>query len=116
MRVRALDANLDMTFGKGEANFLIDSRAAVAQNILTRLKLIAGEWFLDTTEGTPYGTEILGNVPQVEADAAIRSRILGTVGVTEITDYSSALAARKLTVTANVDTVYGSVTVETTLP
>lgn len=116
MRVRRLDAAGDMTFGQGGLNFLVNSREAVAQDILTRLRLIAGEWFLDTEEGTPYGTEILGNVSQAVADAAIRRRIVGTVGVTDITAYSSSIVGRRLTVAATVDTLFGAVTVETTLP
>jgi hypothetical protein len=60
MRYRTLDANGDYTFGQNGANFLVNSPAAVGQAVLTRVKLMQGEWFLDQTAGTPYDTEILG--------------------------------------------------------
>ena len=115
MRYRVLDANGDMTFGQGSANFLVNSPAAVGQAVLTRLKLLTGEWFLDQTEGTPYSTEILVEGGRLTADQAIRGRILGTQGVTEIVSYSSSLAGRALNVEATIDTLYGEITVVASL-
>ena len=114
-RVRALSATGDYTFGQSAANFLVNSDAEIAQNISTRLKLLEGEWFLDVTSGTPYATEILGKGTRPYYDQAIKARILGTTGVTEITSYSSSLKNRTLTVTATVSTIYGPVTVVTPL-
>lgn len=108
MRVRALDANGDMTFGQSATNFLINSPAAVAQCINTRLGLIKGEWFLDTAEGTDWGGKILGRQPKAGYDAEIRRVILGTPGVTQITAYSSDLTNRALAVNATVLTAYSA--------
>lgn len=105
-----------MTFGRGLLNFLTNSPATVAQAVLTRLLLASGEWFLDVNEGTPYATAILGNHTQQSADDALRARILGTQGVTELVDYSSSLVDRKLAVAATVNTLYGQATVQVTLP
>lgn len=119
MRYRRLDANGDMTFGNGSLNFLIDSPEAVAQAVMTRLELLTGEWFLDVTEGTPYGTLILGNNSEATADQALRARILGTQGVTGIPagGFSSSLVGRKLSVAVTIDTLYGQASpVEATLP
>lgn len=115
MRYRALDANGDYTIGNSTA-FLVNSPATVGQSVLTRLKLLTNEWFLDLTEGLPFSTEIRGKYTQATYDQAIRSRILGTQGVTEITAYQSVLGSdRKLTVTVSINTVYGPTEVATTL-
>lgn len=116
MRYRALDANGDMSFGAGQSNFLINSPAAVGQAVLTRLRLLTGEWFLDLTAGTPYATQVLGKNTAATYDTAIRSRILGTEGVSGIASYSSSLnpTTRALTITATIDTIYGQATISDT--
>lgn len=118
MRYRALSATGDSTFGSGSTAFLVNSAAAVAQAIQTRLLLMQGEWFLDVTEGTPYSTQILGRGTTATYDRAIRDRILGTQGVTAISSYSSSLnrTTRALTVNATVQTIYGEATVTVTIP
>lgn len=116
MRYRALSPTGDYTFGRGSANFLINTPAAVAQAILTRLRLFTNEWFLDTSEGTPYTPKVLGKGTAGTRDTAIRNRILGTDGVTSIVSYSSELSAdRKLTINAIVNTVYGQTPLSITL-
>jgi hypothetical protein len=109
LRVRAQDASGDFTFGQSASNFLVDSPAAVGQLVLTRLLLMQGEWFLDTTEGTPYATQILGPRTTSLYDQAVRSRILATTGVTGIAAYASILdpATRGLSVQATIDTTFG---------
>ncbi len=113
MRYRTLDANGDYTFGQNGANFLIDSSAAVAQAIQTRLLLQVGEWFLDQTAGTPYSTDILGAGTESTRDLAVQTVILETQGVTEIVDYASYLnpSTRLFTVAATVNTLYGQTTI-----
>ena len=117
MRYRKLDANGDYSFGGQQADFYRDSPDAVAQAVQTRLLLLLGEWFLDITEGMPWSTEVLGKYTGDTYDSAIRQRILGTPGVTELTDYSSTLDSvkRTLTVTATINTIYGSTPVQATI-
>lgn len=117
MRYRKLDANGDYTFGGSDNDFLVNSPDAVAQAVLTRLKLFQGEWFVDTTAGMPWNTEVIGKYTSNTRDAAIRNCILGTTGVSEITAYSSSYDTdpRELTVTATITTIYGSTTIQTTL-
>lgn len=117
MRYRALDENGDYSFGNGSANFLVDSPDAVAQLVLTRLKLWTGEWFLDTTEGTPYKTQVLGKGTNATRDIAIQERILDTQGVKGIVDYASIVdpSTRAFTVAATIDTIYGQTTLTATL-
>ena len=116
MRYRKLDAYGDYVFGGSANDFLVNSPDAVAQAVLTRLRLLRGEWFLDTTVGMDWPA-VIGQNTQGTADAAIRTCILGTTGVTEITAYASSLdsTTRTLTVTATITTIYGTTTFETTL-
>lgn len=110
MRYRQLDPSGDYTIGKP---FLINSPQAVAQAVQTRLALNMGEWFTDTSDGTPWQTEVLGHrYAGRNPDAAIKARILATPGVQQLSNYTSVFdgQTRKLTVTANLDTVYGATT------
>lgn len=117
MRYRKLDADGDYSFGTPQADFLRDSPEAVAQAVKTRLMLARGEWFLDETEGMPWRGEVLGKQPRASYDWAIRQRILGTTGVTGLTDYSSQLDpdTRGLSVTASISTLYGTAIVQAAL-
>lgn len=117
MRYRKLSSSGDYMFGQGQTDFLINKPETVAQAIRTRLDLATGEWFLDTREGTPYSSLILGSNTFDTYDTAIKERIAGTEGVTGIVDYESSFnpANRALSVTATVQTLYGVATVETTV-
>lgn len=118
MRYRKLDADGDYVFGGQQTDFYTDVPEAVGQAVLTRLRLFRGEWFLDTTEGTPLD-QIIGKYTAGTFDAAIRQRILATQGVTALTAYSSDLNAdtRALRVVATITTQYGGdpVQIEATL-
>ena len=108
MKYRAQDPAGDYQFGRSNI-FLVDSPAAVAQAIKTKLLLATGEWFLDSDEGTPYSTQVLGYGTQDTRDLAIRDRILSVPGVTEIVSYTSSVSAdRRFTVAAVVSTKYGT--------
>jgi len=116
MRYRKLTADGDYSFGRGQADFYINNREAVAQAVLTRLKLLTGEWFLDTDEGTPYSTQVLGMHTMGTYDTAIRARILETEGVLGIIGYSSNIGStRNLSIAATIETIYGVATVEAEL-
>jgi len=95
---------------------LVDSPAAVAQAIQTRLKLRQGEWFLDSTQGMPYDTDVVGTNKAATRDLAFQTEILKTTGVSKITEYASYVdpTTRKFSVAVTVDTKYGSTTTSTT--
>jgi len=118
MRYRTLTASGDYTFGHGPSEFLVNSPATVAQAVLTALLLHQGEWFLDTTVGMPWETQVLGYGTQSLYDAAIKAAILSVEGVQAITSYSSSLnrTTRALTVNATISTIYGSANVVTNVP
>jgi hypothetical protein len=117
MRVRAMDANGDYTFGSGSGNFLVNSPQAVIQCVLTALKLWQGEWFLDITAGMPWDTEVLGFNTGSLYDTAVRNTILAVQGVTGIVAYSSSLnaATRALSIEVEISTAYGNGTLSTSL-
>lgn len=115
MRYRKLDAALDYTFGQRTV-FLVDTPETVAQAVVTRLLLWAGEWFLDADEGTPYLQKILGYGTQNTRDVSIRERILDTPGVDSILSYSSSVdGKRSMRVTCEVMTIYGPATINSVL-
>ncbi|GAQ30202.1 hypothetical protein SAMD00023378_3885 [Ralstonia sp. NT80] len=117
MRYRKLDANGDYVFGHQQADFYRDQAEAVAQAVQTRLGMTLGEWFLDVTDGMPWNTEVLGKYTKDQYDGAIRDRILGTEGVTEITSYASTpnTQARTLSVIATINTQYGQIALSATI-
>lgn len=106
---RIMDSNGDMTFGQGLQNFSVGAQAC-AQNVVTRLRMFLGEWFLDTSAGTPWFQDILKkpeNQPLSEAD--IKAAILSTTGVNSIRSFTFTQARRSATVQVSVDTLYGTI-------
>jgi hypothetical protein len=107
-----------MAFGHALADYWTDEQY-IAQSIKSRLLLVLGEWFLDTSDGTPWPS-IMGIKPYDPAtvEAAIRDRILGTQGVTAITEFSliADTPSRKGTILVTVQTVFSTnVSVEVTV-
>lgn len=110
MRYRKLDTNGDYSFGNQQADFYINQPEAVAQAIATRLHLNLGEWFLDTTDGTAWNTQVLGNRTIGTRDAVIKSRVLGTQGVVSpLVAYASQMDpnTRVFSVQLTAATTYG---------
>lgn len=113
MRYRREDANGGYTFGQGDDTWLINSPEAVAQAVKTRFLLWYGQWFLDTTEGTPWIQSVLGKQKPETYNLAIRRRILETRGVNSIIAFDTTLntSSRRVVFTATIDTLYGTTTV-----
>lgn len=112
MRYRALNSSGDFVFGRGMAEYLVNSPAAVAQAVQTALLLHQGEWFLDLTVGMPWETQVIGYNTKSLYDAAIKNQILGVQGVRSILAYSSSLntATRLLSVQVTINTIFGQTT------
>ena len=108
MKYRKLDKDGDYQLGHGNLDFYQDSPEAVAQSAMTRLQLWQGQWFIDTTSGTPWLQQILGKRMAVES--VLRARILGTQGVIELPEMSLKFDpdARRVSVNATIVTAYGS--------
>lgn len=93
---------------------LIDGAEQTRQQLLIKLKLWEGEWFLDTEFGTPYLQQILGKQLTLSgAIAALRKSILEVESVRQITEfsYNFSNSSRKLSVNFTVDTLEGIVEV-----
>lgn len=111
MRYRKLSPTGDYVFGHNQQDFLINSPATVAQAILTALKLLQGEWFLDSTKGVPWLQQVAGR--KTTFDQVIQNAVRNVQGVVDLDSYSSLLSDdnRVLTISeTTVSTVYGAVT------
>ena len=83
MRVRSITAQGDFTFGKGRANYLTGSKA-IAQNVKTRLRSFAGDWYLDVTHGVDW-LNLLGNRgTERRIVRAVERTVLQTQGVVKV--------------------------------
>lgn len=112
-----IEGTTEAQFGHGKADFWEDDSRGVAQAVVSRLRLLREEWFLDLAEGTPYVGGVFGKHTRESYDPVIRERILGTQGVTAITEYVSSYDGntRKLTITATIDTKYGEASLQEVL-
>lgn len=115
MKVRKLTADGDYQLGHGNLDFYQDEAEGVAQNVMTRLQLWRGTWFIDTQEGTPWLQGILGKHEAI--DVVLRNRILETPGVISLESFESILDpdTRRLYITAEINTRYGLETVTASL-
>lgn len=111
----------DIEFLNGELQMVDDSAndpAQIKQALRHRLLFFRGEWFLDTTVGLPYFTEIMVKTPNIPNIAAIiKSEILMVSGVISISqfDLNYDIPNRKLIVNFTVSTIYGSTTITETI-
>ena len=93
---------------------LVDKAEQVRQQLLIKLRLFTGEWFLDTEFGTPYLQSVLGKQLTLAASiAAIRKSILEVEDVTNIVElsYNFSAQTRRLSVNFTVSTPYGNIEV-----
>lgn len=110
-----LDSNNDPVFDPDAELSNID---AVAQAILTRLKLFQGEWWSNLNDGTPMFQEIIGQRAsqsglQIMA-LALSNRIAGTPYVSGVQDVNISFNAknRTLSFSCTALTSFGNVPVQ----
>jgi hypothetical protein len=110
MKYRPLGPDGDYTVG---VPFLTNSPACVGQAVQTRLLLYLAEWFLDTTDGTPWFQSIVGRHPNTDPNSFVKQRIIETPNVTSIVSFTGAYdgPSRKYTMTSVINTAYGITTV-----
>lgn len=118
MQYRMLDENGDYSFGRGSQDFH-GGTVAVAQAVKTRLLLLQGEWWEDLENGLPLFQNILGASGSPEGlngiDLLIQERITGTPGVKSLSNYTRSFEDRTLSLTCNIETIYGDAEIDITL-
>ena len=96
----------DLDISGSAINLTDDAGGETAtQAVGVRLKLILGEWFLDTRIGMDYfGTAFVKNPNLAAIEAMIQAAILDTPGIARIVSYSQVFdrSARQLTVTCTL--------------
>lgn len=90
---------------------------AVAQAILTRLRLFLGEWWEDTSIGLPVFQLILGQLGSAQGlsamTLAVQQNIEGAPYVTSVQNVQIDFTDGALTITADAYTSFGPVAVNT---
>lgn len=111
-----LDTALELTFDADGNLELTSGVDLVVQYMRQTLHCARGEWPWDQSFGVPYRSEILGRGRDIGAvSARIRAIIASVPDVNRVIPpfvVSLDTNARKLTVDAQVDTVYGPVSFE----
>ena len=88
----------------------ISGNEQMAQRISTRLKLLLGEWFLDTGQGVPWFERILVKSPnRAIVQGVLKRTIIQTPGVNELVsfDIRENTVSRKIVVSFAVTTNNG---------
>lgn len=111
MKVRRLDANKDIVFGKGRYTYLENTPETVGQIVWQRFKISLGEWWLNIDSGLDVA---IADLPKEAIDTIIQERITETLGVIEILQFESIqdYETRHYTATVTVRTDYGNITIE----
>lgn len=97
---------------------LVDDVDQIAQNLAIRLRFIQGEWYLNVFAGIPYYEYFFIKDPnQIQVESFLKEAIANTLGVQEITDFSSAYDGQTRTFTVNFTckTINGDITIRQVL-
>ena len=115
-----LDENYEPDFASSKPGLITDINA-VSQAILTRLRLLQGEWWENQIDGLPLWQQILGKGTghnQEKVNLLIQERILGTPYVTDVFGLQSSYNAdtRAFNFSCGVETQFGQVSVTQGFP
>jgi hypothetical protein len=106
LRIRKTDSNGDWQYGKG-INDYATGELAIEENIQTRLLEWLGDCFFALQEGVDY-KNLFNKGQKNNLLQAQKTVILSSYGVVGINSVVNNLDSnRKLTVTYNIDTIYG---------
>jgi GTPase SAR1 family protein len=97
---------------------LVNNIDQVEQSLKIRLLFFRDEWFLDTTSGIPYYTDVLVKNPNIpNIDSIIKATIADTPEVEELLEFRSEFnrSARTYTVIFKVRTTYGETEIQASL-
>lgn len=97
MRDLALDpATGDLAISGGRLRLTEPGAESVAQKLRVRLRLFRGEWFMDTSVGVPYYTDVLGRHPLSAVEALLRQAIVTCPGVLGLDSFVFAVGADRV--------------------
>jgi hypothetical protein len=110
MKDLALDKDTHDLYFVDSSIQVVNDLDSVEQRLKTRLLFYLKEWFLDTTAGVPFYTDLLiknPNIPDIEN--ILKAKILDTPEVIELLEFDTvyAASARSLEVTFKVRATYG---------
>ena len=107
MQTLQLDNDNNIVFVRGEP-VVIDGIDACAQDTKNRIGIVRGGNPLDTSQGADFYNKLLGKMGGVEyIRESIRERILDNDEITGIRTMETKFENETLTITANIDTIYG---------
>jgi hypothetical protein len=112
------DLALDTSDPLGADLVLISNAEGVAQQIKMALLLWAGEWFLDTSVGVPYQSNVFIKNPDLSTIRSILTATIAAVPHVIVVDYLSLTpldGSRSMSVTFGAATDYGYVNSSTIL-
>jgi hypothetical protein len=113
----ALDADYDPVFAD---NTSLSGVQAVAQAVLTNLKLFYGEWWEDLSLGLPVFQSMLGQLSTARnlnaMSLLIQQTILATPNVTGVSLVQTSYDNGQFGFTAQFQTTFGPATLNSTLP
>ncbi len=111
MKTIFLDENNNLVLRAGNLQSK-EGIEALAQDIKTRVGLYRGENRFDINEGIEYDNELLGKFGGVEYyRQTIRNRIESAEGVEGVKRITVDKDGTKLTVTVDIKSIYGDVTI-----
>ncbi len=108
MKVSGLSKTGDWRFGRGRAVYVQDSKA-IRQNVATRIRSFAGDWFLDVTAGIDW-IQLLGRPNSRNRVLREVERVtLATDGVMRIIelDIEHNRADRRATINLSYEDIFG---------
>jgi len=119
-RIDTSNGQYEPVWGVDQAAFNSDLQA-VAQLILTRLKLNTGEWFENLLDGLPLWQQILGQghgKNQAFLNLLIQQRIRKTYGVVGVSNVQSSYnsSTRSYSFSCTVKTQFGSLSLSNATP
>lgn len=110
MQTVGLDENNNLIIKQGNLT-IKEGIYALAQDVKTRVGLYKGENLFDISEGIDYDNEVLGVFGGKDFYAQlIKNRILGNPEVTTVSNVEITRTGRQLNATADVQSIYGNVT------
>lgn len=108
----------DLTLDKYDL-VLVDGADQLRQKLMIKLQFFYGEWYLDTTRGVKWYTDVLIKNPELsKIQSIIKAVITDTDGIVSLSSFDAQYdaAARSLTVKFTAQSIYGDISIGANLP